>query len=47
MARTNGKTRGIFERPKGSGVWWIRWTCHYGHDHREKIGPKGLAKEEY
>ena len=45
--RRNGKTRGIFERPNGSGVWWVRWTCHYGHDHREKIGPKGLAKEEY
>ena len=47
MPKHNGKTRGIFERPKGSGVWWIRWTCHYGHDHREKIGPKGLAKAEY
>jgi integrase len=47
MARTNGKTRGIFERPKGSEVWWVRWTCHYGHDHRQKIGPKSLAKEEY
>lgn len=47
MARTNGKTRGIFERPKGAGVWWVRWACAYGHIHREKIGPKGLAKAEY
>lgn len=47
MARSNSQTRGIFERPKGSGVWWVRWTCRYGHDHREKIGPKGLAKDQY
>lgn len=39
--------RGIFERPKGSKVWWIRYACKYGHLHREKIGPKGLAKDEY
>ncbi len=47
MARSSGKTRGIFERPLGSGMWWVRWACHFGHDHRQKIGPKGLAKEEY
>lgn len=47
MARSNSKTRGIFERPNGSGVWWVRWACHFGHDHRQKIGPKGLAKAEY
>ncbi len=45
MARRND--RGIFERPKGSKVWWIRYACQYGHLHREKIGPKGLAKAEY
>ena len=45
MARRND--RGIFERPKGSKVWWIRYACQYGHIHREKVGPKGLAKAEY
>ncbi len=30
-----------------SGVWWIRWTCNFGHEHQERIGPKGLAKTEY
>lgn len=45
MARK--KDRGVFERPKGSKVWWIRYACQYGHIHREKIGPKGLAKTEY
>lgn len=29
------------------GDWWIRWTCSYGHLHREKIGPKALAEDEY
>lgn len=47
MARAGGKDRGIFERPKASRVWWIRYACQYGHIHREKIGPKGLAKAEY
>ena len=45
--RRNGKTRGIFERPKGSGVWWIRWACTEGHLHRKQIGPQGLAKQEH
>jgi integrase len=44
MARKDGKNRGIFER---DGQWWIRWSCRYGHDHRERIGPKGLATAEY
>ncbi len=34
----NGATR---------GEWWIRWTCRDGHDHREVIGGKALAKEQY
>ncbi len=45
MAR--GHDRGVFEKQKGSKVWWIRYACQYGHLHREKIGPKGLAKAEY
>ncbi len=47
MARAGGKDRGIFERPKGSKIWWILYACQYGHIHRKKIGPKGLAKTEY
>ncbi len=39
--------RGIFERPKGSGVWWVRYTDGNGKLHREKVGPKGLAKKVY
>jgi integrase len=44
MARANGKDRGLFQR---NGVWWIRWTCHYGHEHREKGGSKSLARQLY
>jgi hypothetical protein len=39
--------RGIFERPKGSGIWWVRYTDQYGKLHREKVGPKSLAKAAY
>ncbi len=38
------KARGIFER---DGTWWICWFCTLGHKHREKIGPRGLAKERH
>jgi len=47
MARPNGKDRGLFERPKGSGVWWIRYTDEEGQEHREKVGPKELARSIY
>ena len=46
MARAGGKDRGLFQR-SGSSAWWIRWTCPYGHEHMEKIGPKSLAREMY
>ena len=39
--------RGIFERPNGSGVWWIRYTDQFGKLHREKVGPKSLAQAAY
>jgi hypothetical protein len=34
--------RGVYEREKGSGVWWIDWH-HLGRRHREKAGPKFAA----
>ena len=37
MKRTS-KHRGVFERPQGSGVWWIRYNDELGREHREKIG---------
>jgi integrase len=39
--------RGIFERPKDSGVWWVRYHDQYGREHREKVGPKQLAIDLY
>jgi integrase len=42
-----GKDRGIFERPKDSGIWWVRYADNFGRIHREKVGPKGLAKDVY
>ncbi len=35
--------RGIFEREKGSGVWWIRWTDSDGNKRREKAGRRSDA----
>ena len=47
MARRDGKDRGLFERPPGSGTWWIRYNDSQGNEHREKVGPKGLARQVY
>ena len=47
MARKQGKDRGLFERPQGSGIWWVRYFDRDGREHREKIGAKGLARRVY
>lgn len=47
MARPNGKDRGLFERPKGSGIWWVLWYDHRGRRHREKAGTKAAARDLY
>jgi integrase len=47
MARANGKDRGIFERPKGSNVWWCRYNDANGNERREKVGTKSAAKALY
>src|SRR5262245_13865749 len=41
------QSRGVFERSKGSGVWWVRYHDQHGREHRERVGPKGLAAEVY
>ncbi len=41
------KERGIFERPKGSGIWYVRYKDQHGKLFRERVGPKGLAKKVY
>jgi hypothetical protein len=47
MARTAKKQRGIFERPQGSGIWWVCYYDQFGKKHREKVGMKSAAKEVY
>lgn len=37
------KVRGIFERPPGSGIWWVRYTDASGRERREKAGTRGMA----
>jgi integrase len=37
----------VHPKTRRRGDWWISWKCRHGHRHREKIGPKSLAKEEY
>ena len=41
------QSRGVFERPTGSGIWWVRYHDQHGREHRERVGPKGLAAEVY
>jgi integrase len=36
------KVRGVYEHPKGTGVWWIHYYEH-GRRHRERIGSYRLA----
>lgn len=37
------RTRGIFEKEPGSGIWWIRYADASGKIRREKVGNKGAA----
>jgi integrase len=40
-----GPRRGIFEKQKGSGIWWIRWTDAEGAKRREKAGTRSAAEK--
>src|SRR5712691_924179 len=41
------KTRGVFEKVSGSGVWWIQYFDGDGRRRREKVGAKGHAIKLY
>lgn len=43
----NSRERGIFERPAGSGIWWVRYADENRIVHREKVGTKALALKVY
>src|SRR4030095_10730314 len=47
MGRPSKKHRGIFERPEGSGVWWVLYYDQCGRRHREKVGFKSAALRIY
>jgi integrase len=47
MARKNSKDRGLFEKPSGSGIWWVCYFDAFGRRHREKAGSKGFARRLY
>jgi len=46
MARKGGKDRGIVEKPKGSGVWWVR-LFHNGRERWKKCDSKSQARTVY
>jgi len=37
------KSRGVFKKITGSGIWWIRYFDSEGKKHREKVGRKSDA----
>ena len=41
--KSTKKVRGLFERPKGSDVWWIQYFDADRRRRREKVGPRSLA----
>ena len=41
------RSRGVFEKEKGSGVWWIRYRDADGRLRREKAGTKAVALKLY
>jgi integrase len=46
MARKDGKDRGILEKPKGSGKWWVRIFIN-GRERRYRCDSKSQAKALY
>src|SRR5579862_2072802 len=44
---TDPHVRGIYERDKGSNVWWIRFADADGRIRRERAGTKSTAKKLY
>lgn len=39
------KVRGIFEKVKGSSIWWVRYTDASGRERREKAGTRAVAQK--
>jgi integrase len=45
--RTKSEPKGIFQRPAGSGVYWVRYADATGRIRREKAGTKSAALTLY
>lgn len=45
--RKKKNPRGLFERPSGSGIWWINYHDEQGNQRREKVGRKSDALALY
>lgn len=45
--KDRSKTRGVFERPPGSGIWWISYFDAERRWHREKVGRRSVAIDAY
>ncbi len=41
------KIRGVFERPRDSGIWWVRYADELGRIHRERVGFRQTAIQIY
>jgi len=47
MARKGNQDRGLFERPKDSGIWWVRYMGPDRGEHAERAGTKSEARALY
>lgn len=47
MTNRAAKQRGIFERPRGSGIWWVDYRDTNKQRHREKVGRRKEAIVAY
>src|SRR5262245_16815801 len=47
MGRPIKKQRGVYERDKGSGVWWICYADQSGRTQKEKVGKRKDAIKRY
>jgi len=47
MARKGNQDRGLFERPKDSGIWWVRYMGPDRREHAERGGTKSEARALY
>src|SRR5215469_4699854 len=45
--RKTMRQRGVYEKVRGSGAWWIRYVDAAGRFHREKAGSKSVAIDLY